>query len=115
MIPSLNDPRPAAPQVGVAGADPSLDHTDALLVAAGRGDLTAFSVFYDRTAQVVFAMLHDVLGHTARAERATEDVYLQLWRAAPDFDPAGCSAWATLMVTVRRTAGRAVLHAGGAA
>ena len=107
MSPALNDPRPAAPRRrrrGRVDAAPSLEHTDALLVAAGRGDLNAFAAFYDRTAQVVFGMLHGVLGHPARAERATEDVYLQLWRAAPEFDPVGCSAWAMLMVTTRRTA-----------
>ena len=115
MIPSLNGLRDVGSPVGPAGADSSLEHTDALLVAAGRGDLNAFSAFYDRTAQVVFGMLHGVLGHPARAERATEDVYLQLWRAAPAFDPVGGSAWATLMVMVRRTAVRAALQSGGAA
>ena len=81
---------------------PGCDQTDALLVAAGRGDLNAFAVFYDRTVPVVFEMLRGALGHSARAARATEDVYAQVWRAAPAFDATGRSAWSTLMFEARR-------------
>ena len=113
MIPPSTYPRPInlphgasvaplAVRLDAIGADPSRHHTDALLVAAGRGDLDAFAAFYDRTAPTVFRMLHGVLDHAARAERATEDVYLQLWRAAPSFDPTDGSAWAMVMFVARR-------------
>lgn len=94
-----NRPTPPADPVTAHpdGADP-----DALLVAAGRGDLDAFGAFYDRTAPVVFGMLRAVLGHTARVARLTADVYLQLWRTAPGFDPTVRSARATLLVTAHR-------------
>jgi len=80
----------------------SRDAIDALLIAAGRGDLDAFATFYDRTAPVVFGLLRGVLGQPARAARATQRVYLQLWRDAPVFDATGPSAYATLLRTARR-------------
>ncbi len=73
--------------------------TDALLTATGHGDLDAFAAFYDRTASTVFGMLH--IG-TQATEPATERVYLGVWRAAPDFEPARRSAYSTLMVATRR-------------
>ena len=84
------------------GNDPSRDHTDALLVAAGRGDLDAFAAFFDRTAPVTFGMLRAALGHPEWAEHAAEDVYLQLWRTAPTFGSTGRSAWATVVAEVLR-------------
>ena len=71
------------------------DSTDALLSAIGRGDLTAFAAFYDRTASTVFGMLN-------AETQATERVYLGVWRAAPGFEPTRRSAYATLMVATRR-------------
>lgn len=91
------------PLVDPADGEQSRDLTDALLVAAGRGDLDAFAAFYDLTAPVVFGMLHRVLRHPARAERVTRGIYRHLWRTAPGFDPAaGRSAYATLLLAARR-------------
>lgn len=84
------------------GAALSSTDADALLVEAGRGDLHAFADLYDRSAPLVFGMLRGVLGHTGPAERATHDVYLQLWRAAPAFDPGARSAYATMLHIARR-------------
>ena len=88
----------------VEPVNPHLDRgaTDALLVAAGRGDLSAFATFYDQTAAAVFGLLRAVLGDPARAEQATERVYLHLWRTAARFDPHGRSAYALLLHTARR-------------
>ncbi|MHA6622449.1 GAF domain-containing protein [Pseudonocardia sp. DLS-67] len=76
--------------------------TDGLLLAAGRGDLRALAAFYDQTVPVVFGLLSGVLGEAAWAERATERVYLQLWRTAPQFDPTEGSAFSLLLRTARR-------------
>lgn len=109
MTPAETDPpsesHPGArrrPLVNPAGTDLSCGPTDALLVAAGRGDLDAIATFYDRTAPVVFGMLRGVLSQPTQAERVTEGVYLHVWRTAPGFDPAGHSAWATLLCAARR-------------
>ena len=80
------------------------DSTDALLTATGRGDLDAFAAFYDRTAATAFGMLQ-------AGTQATERVYLTMWRAAPEFRPSRRSAYATLMLTIRRElAGQLVRH-----
>lgn len=89
---------------GPVEADLSRRETDPLLVAAGRGDLDAFAVFYDRTAGTVFGQLRRALG--VRAELATKQVYVQMWRAAPAFDPTGTSAYAVLLATTRRVLAR---------
>lgn len=75
---------------------------DELLVAAGRGDLGALAAFYDRTAPAVFGLLRAMLGAAPLAESAAERVYLQVWRTAPRFDPAGESAYALLLGAARR-------------
>lgn len=75
---------------------------DALLAAAGRGDHGALAEFYDVTASTVFGFFVGLLGHGETAERATEDVYLRMWRLAPTFDADGGSAFSLLMRTARR-------------
>jgi Sigma-70 region 2. len=98
--PSAADGR--RPPIGPSDQQLSRDYTDDLLVAAGRGDLPAFATFYDQTVATVFGLLRSVLGESVGAERATERVYLQLWRAAPRFDPTGRSAYSLLLSTARR-------------
>lgn len=88
---------PAEPAPG-----PSRGSADALLAAAGRGDLDAFAAFYDATVPTVLGAVQAVLGRSARAERVVEEVYLVLWHGAPAFDPAARSAQVTLSVTLRR-------------
>lgn len=75
---------------------------DALLVAAGRGDVDALGAFYDATAPVVFGLLRRVVGDVEEAARATSRVYLDLWRAAPRFEPDDRSAYALLLHLARR-------------
>ena len=97
-------PPARARQPLVEPASPPLDRdaTDALLVAAGHGDVDAFAAFYDHTAATVFGLLRAGLGEQATAEQATQRVYLQLWRTAPRFDPSGRSAYSLLLITARR-------------
>lgn len=75
---------------------------DGLLVAAGHRDVDALAAFYDRTAPAVFGFLQSLLGRGAHVEHVTEQVYLQLWRTAPRFDPATESASSRLLRAARR-------------
>jgi RNA polymerase sigma-70 factor, ECF subfamily len=77
-----------------------LDEVGGLLQAAGCGDADAFAAFYDRTASVVFGVLHHALGEAA-AERAMVRVYVRVWRTAPDFDPAMMSGASFLLRACR--------------
>lgn len=90
------------PPLQPPGPDLAGPGTDDLLSAAGRGDLHALARFYDRTAPAVFGMMRGVLGESESAARATERIYLKLWRRAPEFDPTGGSAYALLLHTARR-------------
>lgn len=92
------------PLTGTGTGDPDPDDSavDALLRAAGQGDVRALGAFYDQTAPTVFGLLRGVLGDEAPAQEATERVYLHLWRAAPRFDPHHGSARSLLLRTARR-------------
>ena len=70
---------------------------DALLRAAGRGDVRALGAFYDRTAPTVYGLLRSILREQAPTERAIEQIYLHLWRYAPRFDPDLGSARSLLL------------------
>ena len=85
-----------------------MERYHAMLLAPGAPDLHAIAAFYDLTAPVVFGMLHGASGRSAPAERATEDVYLQLWLDAPTFDATVRSAWATVMAEAHRVLARLV-------
>lgn len=76
-------PRRHPPLTGAAPADPAPDNAapdnaavEALLCAAGRGDVCALGAFYDQTAPTVFGLLRGVLGDQALAQEATRRVYL---------------------------------------
>lgn len=104
MLPPERDPhhtafRHRASAERDPGDDPALD---TLLRAAGQGDMHAFDAFYERTAPAVFGLLSRVLGEQVQAEQAATRVFLELWRRAPQFDPADGSAHALLMRTTRR-------------
>ena len=73
--------------------------TDELLVRAGRGDEAAFAEVYDQLAGLVHGTVRRVLRDPAQSEEVTQEVFLELWRLAPRFDPAQGSArsWAATM------------------
>lgn len=79
---------------------------DALLCAAGQGDERALGALYDRTAPAIYGLLRGILKEQALAERATELIYRQMWRAAPRFDPDHGSARSLLL----RAAHRELIH-----
>ena len=89
--------------VGRSGV--ALDEVGGLLQAAGGGDMGAFAAFYERTASMVFGLLHHALGESAAAERATVRVYVRVWRSAPAFDPAVMTGGAFLMQVMHREFG----------
>jgi RNA polymerase sigma-70 factor (ECF subfamily) len=86
---------------------------DELLVAVGRGDIRALGAFYDSTARPLYRFLRDALCGPEPAERATVEVYLQIWRAAPQFDPDRCSAYSLLLLLARRELAGRLTGKGG--
>ncbi len=75
----------------------------AALVAAGRGDEQAFAQFYDIVAPLAFSVVLKVLRNRAMAEEVLQEVFVELWRLAPKFDPdrGSAKAWATTIARRR--------------
>lgn len=74
---------------------------DQLLLAAGRGEQAALGTLFDRTASVVYGCLQRLLSDPTAAAQSTANVYVQLWRAATRFRPAGGSAHSMLTQLIK--------------
>ncbi|ASL17567.1 sigma-70 family RNA polymerase sigma factor [Mycobacterium intracellulare] len=77
---------------------------DALLRRVARGDRDAFAAVYDLTKGRVFGLVVRVLRDAGYSEETTQDIYLEVWRTASDYDPAKGSALAWLMTMAHRRA-----------
>jgi RNA polymerase sigma-70 factor, ECF subfamily len=75
------------------------DDLERALVAVARGDHSAFSTVYDRSAAAVLGTVRRVLRDPAKSEEVMQDVLLEVWRSAARFDPAAGSAnaWITML------------------
>ncbi|WP_370942039.1 ECF RNA polymerase sigma factor SigK [Amycolatopsis sp. cg5] len=71
------------------------------------GDEDAFSVLYDQLAGPVFGLVLQVLRARAQAEEVTQEVLLEIWRKAAQYDPARAkvTTWA-LTIAHRRAVDR---------
>lgn len=66
------------------------------------GDPETVRAVYQRYGRLVFAVAYKVLGDQGLAEDATQQTFLQAWRAADRFDPS--RAFAPWLVTIARRA-----------
>jgi RNA polymerase sigma-70 factor (ECF subfamily) len=79
-----------------------LSNSDERLVERIRQrDVNAFSALYDRYAQAVYGLAVRMIGGTD-AEEIVQDVFLQLWHKADQYDPARGSFAAWFMTIARR-------------
>jgi RNA polymerase sigma-70 factor (ECF subfamily) len=71
-------------------------------MAAGDKD-EALAAFYGRFSGLVMALLVRILKRQAEAEELMQDVFLELWRRAPQYDPkrAAVSTWVTTIARSR--------------
>ncbi len=83
------------------GSQQDIDR-DALARVAG-GDQTAFATLYDRLSGPLYSLAVRMLGDAAEAQDALQDVFLQIWRRAANYDAKQSSvfSWATLMTRSR--------------
>ena len=78
-------PRHAAASTDEAAAgDPQL----ALIQRVGRGDQAAFADLYDAVAPLVHGVVLKIVRDPSQAEEVVQEVFVELWRVAPRFDPA---------------------------
>ena len=95
----------------VTTAAASAEADRALVEAMAAGDSQgALSEFYARFGGVVMAVLQRILASQAEAEELLQEVFLELWRRAPSYDP-GRAAVSTWVVTIARSRGIDALRA----
>jgi RNA polymerase sigma-70 factor (ECF subfamily) len=70
----------------VLGSSP-IESDEVLVRRAAQGDTVALGVLYDRFAPIVLTIAARVLSPISEAEDLMQDVFLELWREAPRYDP----------------------------
>ncbi len=85
-------------------AQPQPVPDSALIERMMAGDEAALSTLYDRYSAMLFGMLMRILRDQQAAEEVLQDLFLQLWRNAAQFDSARGSLPAWLMVIGRNRA-----------
>lgn len=68
------------------------------------GDRDAFASFYDETSSFVFGLLLKILDDRDKAEDVAQEVYTQIWRTAPTYNPARSSPWTWVAMIARSRA-----------
>ncbi|HEX8128911.1 MAG TPA: sigma-70 family RNA polymerase sigma factor [Pyrinomonadaceae bacterium] len=84
-------------------AAPQKTSTDTeLLHAIARGDESALAALYDRYNSILLGLLLRILHSRVEAEDVLQEVFLQIWQRAANFDDARGRAF-TWMVTLARS------------
>jgi RNA polymerase sigma-70 factor, ECF subfamily len=104
--------RPAGAPAPAAAGDDILER---LLAQVARGDEQAFAELYQRVAAAVFGLVSKVVRNPAQSEEVTQEVFVELWRTAPRFDPARGTARSWIMTCAHRRAVDRVRSAESAA
>lgn len=76
----------------------------ALMVRVARGEQAAFAQLYDQLADRVFGLVRRVLRDPAQSEEVTQEVFVELWRTAPHFQPERGSVMTWTMTIAHRRA-----------
>jgi RNA polymerase sigma-70 factor (ECF subfamily) len=75
-----------------------------LVQAVAAGDQLALHSIYERTHRIVFTFVLRITGNRETAEEVTLDVFHDVWRRAPAYDPAGGSVVGWIMNQARSRA-----------
>lgn len=77
---------------------------DALLRQIARGDTDAFAAFYDHTNTRVYGLVIRLLRDAGYSEETTQEIYLEVWRTASEYDSGKGSPLAWLLTMAHRRA-----------
>ena len=77
---------------------------DTLLREVARGDRAAFAAVYDLTKSRVYGLVTRVVRDPGYSEETTQEVYLEVWRTASQYDSAKGSALSWLLTMAHRRA-----------
>ena len=83
---------------------PATGNLNSLLRRVAQHDVDAFAEFYDLTSSRVLGLVARVLRDPGYSEETTQEVYLQVWRNAGNYDPAAGSALAWVLTLAHRRA-----------
>ena len=104
MSESARSERPGL-RVVRAGAD---DDVSQLLGRVSRGDSEAFAALYDALNGAVFGLARRVVRDPERAEDVAQEVFLEVWRKAPTYEPSKGTAKTWILTIAHRRAVDAV-------
>ncbi|QPZ38007.1 ECF RNA polymerase sigma factor SigK [Paramicrobacterium chengjingii] len=76
----------------------------ALLSAVASGDQRAFGSLYDAVASRVHGLVRRILIDDAQSEEVTQEIFLEIWQAAPRFDASRGSALGWIFTLAHRRA-----------
>ena len=76
----------------------------ALLAEVAKGDQAAFEAVYDRVAAPVFGTVRSVVRDPSLSEEVTQEVFVEVWRAASRFDAGKGSPMAWVATIAHRRA-----------
>ena len=76
----------------------------ALLAEVAKGDQAAFEAVYDRVAAPVFGTVRSVVRDPSLSEEVTQEVFVEVWRAASRFDAGRGSPMARVATIAHRRA-----------
>jgi len=93
-------------------AEPSKTSDNDLLHAVARGDESALAACYDRYRLILFGLILCILNDRPEAEDVLQEVFLQVWRRAGDFDESRGRAF-TWLATIARSRALDRLRASG--
>jgi len=68
-----------------ANPEPRAEDADLLSAIAG-GDRVAYTALYRRYAPILFGLVNRILGERGEAEEVLQEVFLQIWKRAGEFD-----------------------------
>ena len=74
---------------------------ESLMLLTQQGDAAAFARVYDHIAPNVLGLSLQILHDQAQAEEVTQEVFIEVWQHAADFDPAKGSAKAWILRRAR--------------
>lgn len=102
-------PNGAAPRANhlrsVQGGHADVPETlEDLLSSVAKGDQSAFAALYDRVGAQVYGLIRRVLRDPAQSEEVTQEVLLEVWRAASRFDRSRGTANGWIMTMAHRRA-----------
>jgi RNA polymerase sigma-70 factor (ECF subfamily) len=81
-----------------------VEELDALMVLVSSGDRRAFEAVYDASSGKTYGVVLRCVVNAAQSEEVLQDVYLEVWQRAANYDPARGSALAWLLTVAHRRA-----------